>query len=114
MEFEEVLAEVNIGASELQFWIEQHWVLPVQSQSHFYFDEADVARVRLITELRNDLGVNDEAIPGVLKLLDQVYSLRRALTELNEAILVLPEEIQDQLRDQLSASDEAADGRQGR
>ena len=114
MEFEEVLAELNIGASELQFWIEQQWVLPVQSHSCFYFDEADVARVRLISELHNDLGVNEEAIPVVLRLLDQVYSLRRALTELNEAILVLPEEIQDQLRDQLSARDKVADGQQER
>ena len=41
-------------------------------------------------------------------------SLRRALAELNEAILVLPEEIQDQLRDQLAMPEEAVDGRQER
>lgn len=103
MEFEDVLAELDIGASELNFWIEQHWVLPVQNQGSFFFDEADVARVRLITELRNDMGVNDDAIPVVLRLLDQIYSLRRALSDLNEAILELPQDAQDQLREQLSA-----------
>lgn len=110
MEFEEVLAELNIGASELHTWIEQHWVLPVQTQDSFFFDEADVARVRLITELRGDMGVNDDAIPVVLRLLDQVYSLRRALAELNEAILVLPDEVQDQLREHLSARNDPQDG----
>lgn len=108
MDFEDVLAELNIGASELNTWIEQHWVLPVRNQDSFFFDEADIARVRLITELRNDMGVNDDAIPVVLRLLDQIYSLRRALADLNEAILVLPEEIQDQLREQLSARNSAS------
>ncbi|WP_299400131.1 chaperone modulator CbpM [Pelagibius sp.] len=106
MEFEEVLVELNIGASELNAWIEQHWVLPVQSQESYYFDEADVARVRLIAELRSDMGVNDDAIPVVLRLLDQIYSLRRALSDLNDAILDLPEDVQDQLRERLGSQNE--------
>ena len=66
--------------------------------------------MRLITELRNDMGVNDDAIPVVLRLLDQIYSLRRALADLNEAILDLPEEAQEQLREQLSAKGGSAEG----
>jgi hypothetical protein len=42
----------------------------------------------------------------VLRLLDQVYSLRRALAELNEAIQELPESAQDQLREHLGADDD--------
>jgi hypothetical protein len=42
----------------------------------------------------------------VLRLLDQVYSLRRALADLNEAIQELPESAQDQLRDYLGADDD--------
>ncbi len=114
MEFEEVLVELKIGASELNAWIEQHWVLPVQNQNSFFFDDADVARLRLITELRNDMGVNDDAMPVVLRLLDQVYTLRRALADLNEAILELPEEIQDQLRAELSARSAGSDDKAGR
>lgn len=104
--FEDVLVTLDIGASELHAWIEQHWVLPVEESGDFYFDEADVARVKLIAELRNDLGVNEDAIPVVLRLLDQVYSLRRALSELNEAIRELPESAQDQLRAHLSDDDD--------
>jgi len=104
--FEDVLVTLDIGASELHAWIEQHWVLPVEESGDFYFDEADVARVKLIAELRNDLGVNEDAIPVVLRLLDQVYSLRRALSELNEAIQELPESAQEQLRAHLSDDDE--------
>lgn len=112
VKFDEVLVTVDIGASELHAWIEQHWVLPVEEGGDFFFDDTDVARVKLIAELRNDLGVNEDAIPVVLRLLDQVYSLRRALAELNDAIQALPESAQEQLRDHLneSAQDAGRDG----
>lgn len=102
VKFDEVLITVDIGASDLHAWIEQNWVLPVEDDGEFFFDETDVARVRLIAELRNDLGVNEDAVPVVLRLLDQVYSLRRALAELSDAIHELPESAQAQLRDYLS------------
>lgn len=104
--FDEVLVTLEIGASELHTWIEQHWVLPIEEEGDYLFDETDVARVKLIAELRNDLGVNEDAIPVVLRLLDQVYSLRRALADLNEAIQELPESAQDQLRRHLGADDD--------
>ena len=104
--FDELVITLDIGASELTAWIEQHWVLPVEVDGDLVFDDSDVARVRLIAELRNDLGVNEDAIPVVLRLLDQVYGLRRALAELNEAIQALPESAQDQLRAHLNDSDE--------
>jgi chaperone modulatory protein CbpM len=104
--FDELVITLDIGASELSAWIEQHWVLPVEVDGDLVFDDSDIARVRLIAELRNDLGVNEDAIPVVLRLLDQVYGLRRALAELNEAIHTLPESAQDQLRAHLSDSDE--------
>ena len=83
-------------------------MLPVEDSGEFYFDDSDVARVRLIAELRNDLGVNEDAVPVVLRLLDQVYSLRRALAELNDAIQELPEAAQAQLREHLSEDDHPA------
>jgi chaperone modulatory protein CbpM len=107
--FDEVLVTLDIGASELTAWVEQNWVLPVEDAGEFFFDEMDLARVRLISELRNDLGVNEDAIPVVLRLLDQVYSLRRALAELNEAIQELPESAQDQLRQHLSGDSGSGD-----
>jgi hypothetical protein len=48
-------------------------------EAHQFF-EIDVARVRLIRDLREDLGVNDEGISVILDLLDQLHGLRRTLT----------------------------------
>lgn len=39
-------------------------------------DEQDVARIYLIDELRRNFGVNDEGIPLILYLIDQLCALR--------------------------------------
>jgi chaperone modulatory protein CbpM len=95
--FQEILTEVRISDGELTAWIEQRWVLPVEDGGRYFFDEADVARVRLIAELRRDMEVNEEAMPVVLRLLDQVYNLRETLDDLNTAIKTLPPELRTQL-----------------
>ena len=99
--FEEVVAEIEVGPHELTAWIERRWILPLEREGAYVFDDADLARARLIVELHRDLEVNEEAMPVVLQLLDQVYSLRQALSELNQAIKVLPEEARAALRAEL-------------
>jgi len=79
-------AEIGVADTDLRVWIEQRWVLPAQQGETFVFDEADLARARLIHELRLDLMVDEEVIPVVLSLLDQIHALRRALARMNAAI----------------------------
>lgn len=83
---QQVVREVGIAESDLQLWIEQRWVLPSRTGDDFLFDDVDLARARLIRELRSDMMVNEEAIPVVLSLLDQIHSLRRTLARVNAAI----------------------------
>ena len=100
--FEEVVAEIQVSQGELTAWIKRSWVLPVEQGGRYFFDDADLARARLIAELHHDLEVNEEAMPVVLRLLDQVYELRRTLSDLNRAIQALPEDARDTLRDELA------------
>ena len=44
--------------------------------------EIDIARARLIHDLKNNIGVNDEAVPLILDLIDQLHGLRRAMRNL--------------------------------
>lgn len=104
--FEEVIAEFEVSRTELTLWIEQRWILPVEDEGSYFFDEADRARVKLIAELRRDLDVPDDTMPVVLKLLDQVYSLRRTLNELKAAIAQLPPDVQAELEDHLREIEE--------
>ncbi len=100
--FEQVVAEIEIESAALSVWIERSWVMPVKQDGVYHFDDADLARARLIAELHRDMEVNEEAMPVVLRLLDQVYSLRKALSDLNQAIKALPEEPRAQLRAELA------------
>ena len=99
--FEEILGEIDVESADLTVWIEQNWILPVVENGRYLFDAADVERVRLIAELSRDMAVNQEAMPLVLRLLDQIFGLRRALADLNEAIKALPESARDQLEAEL-------------
>ena len=99
---QQVLVEAQLSDGELTAWIEQRWVLPTQENGDYIFDDADVARVHFICELRRDLQVNEEAIPVVLSLLDQVYALRRTLGELTDAINDVSEDARAQIADRLA------------
>ena len=85
--FESVLTHVSgLDAPMLEDWIAQDWVRPDRAAGRPVFDEADLARCRLILELREEMEVNDAAIPVVLTLLDQLHRTRRQLRVLAEAM----------------------------
>ncbi len=94
MHIEGVIALLGgLEAPELLSWVERGWVQPDASGNLWEFREIDVARARLIRDLRHDMEVSDEAMPVVLSLLDQVYDLRRALRRLTDALDRQPPEL---------------------
>ena len=76
METQEFVTRSHLDAPTLNAWIEAEWLAPVTSQKTFLFSEADLARARLIQDLKVDFGVNDEGVAIILHLLDQLYGLR--------------------------------------
>jgi len=78
---------------ELTHWIERGWVLPDAVESGFVFHEIDVARVRLIRDLRSDMDINEDAVSLVLSLLDQVYELRRKMKSVLHALESQPTDV---------------------
>lgn len=83
---EQVVVEIGVERAVVTNWIEQHWVLPESEGNGWQFDDVDVARLRLIAELTQDLEIGNEAIPVVLNLLDQIYELRDKLAVIEHAI----------------------------
>ena len=69
----------DLSQVELIAWVERGWVIPDTVGSGFEFHEIDVARVRLIHDLRRGMDIGEDAVPLVLSLLDQVYELRSRL-----------------------------------
>jgi chaperone modulatory protein CbpM len=84
MRTSEFLMQARLDAQALDFWIDEGWLRPHANLSGREFSDIDLARARLICDLRSELGINDEAVPVVLDLLDQIYSLRRLVCELME------------------------------
>jgi len=78
----------GLTEGELLHFIEADWVRPVRRAAEPVFSELDLARIRLILDLRATLEVEDRTVPLVLSLLDQLYAtrrhLRRALGEMDD------------------------------
>jgi len=83
----------TLSANELRLWIREGWIMPVSSDDGPVFDEVDVARIRLVCQLRDDLNLKEEVMPVVLSLMDQLYGLRHELRALARAIEHEPEEV---------------------
>jgi chaperone modulatory protein CbpM len=66
----------HLDLPTLNAWIEAEWLVPIAAKRRLDFSDAELARVRLIQDLKADFGVNDEGISIILHLLDQLHGLR--------------------------------------
>jgi chaperone modulatory protein CbpM len=93
--FEELLRQIEgLDPGDLMRWVENRWVLPERRDQTWLFHEVDVARVELILDIRQEFAIDEEALPLVLGLLDQVYNLRRQLRRVCDALAAQPQEVQ--------------------
>jgi len=96
-------ATVGIAEAEITRWVELTWLRPDGSPGGWIFQEMDVARVRLIAELR-ELRMDEEAMPVVLSLLDQLHAERHRMRLLQQAVNeVAPDAVRSRLRALLEA-----------
>lgn len=83
MNMQEFLACSGVDAPTLEFWLEQRWLIPEQTSAGQNFSDRDIARARLVQNLKSEFGVNDEGIDVILHLLDQLHGLRSAFMQLH-------------------------------
>jgi chaperone modulatory protein CbpM len=76
MEMQQFIEQSHLDAPTLNAWIEAEWLVPITITKTLDFSDADLARVRLIQDLKANFGVNDEGISIILHLLDQLHGLR--------------------------------------
>ena len=81
----EFLNRTQLDLETLEVWIEEEWLVPSGTATGQAFSEADLARAKLIQDLMQDLGVNEEGVGVILNLLDQVHGLRKALAAILQA-----------------------------
>ncbi len=83
----------------LRVWVKRGWVAPEPQPRGAIFSEVDIARLQLIRQLKTDLAVNNEAIPIVLSLIDQVHGLRYELRSLARAVEAQQRSVQKKILD---------------
>jgi chaperone modulatory protein CbpM len=86
----------DLPEAELTTWVARGWVQPDQGAPDagaWEFHEIDVARVRLIHDLRHSMEIGEETMPLVLSLLDQIYTLRGTMRDLLRALETQPPDV---------------------
>src|SRR4051794_1735859 len=74
----EVSEMTGVDQSALILFIQREWICPAAVDE---LDEEDIARTRLVHDLRVKFGANDDSIPLILHLLDQLYYLRNQMRQ---------------------------------
>ena len=85
VETREFLLTAHLKAEALEAWIDAGWLAPRDNGEGRHFSQVDLARVQLIHDLQ-DLEVNDDAIPVILDLVDQLHGLRRVLRDVLSSV----------------------------
>jgi chaperone modulatory protein CbpM len=95
----EIIARLQgVTIERLRVWVQRGWVRPAQTGDKTHFTHADIARAALVQDLQDLMGLDDETVPLVLKLIDQVHGLRRELKMLLEAVDQQPDAVREQIR----------------
>jgi chaperone modulatory protein CbpM len=81
LSMEEMCVEYSLTPEVIQKFISEEWITPYDMDL-LIFDDEDLARVGLICELKNNLGVNDEAMTIILHLVDQLNLIKRMRTNI--------------------------------
>jgi chaperone modulatory protein CbpM len=97
MEHDEFLIRARLDGNMLEGWVAAGWLTPNAEEGMQQFSEIDLARARLIQDLRRDIGVNDEGVGVILDLIDQLHGLRRTLGRLLTALQAQPQELRERL-----------------
>jgi chaperone modulatory protein CbpM len=99
-----VMVQVRgVDRATLERWIDAALVRPEGGPGEWRFRDIDVARVRLIVELRREMRVEERTLPLVLSLLDQLYDARRAMRRLGTAMAEIDEATRARMQEKLRA-----------
>ena len=91
---EEVISLVpGLSRSDLERWIHAALVEAERDDGGPVLSEIQFARVRLICTLHYDMDVEEETLPVVLDLLDQLHDTRDRLHTLSQAVLAQDEAV---------------------
>lgn len=94
MDERSVVARVErVTLRELRLWVREGWVRPAMGDAGPVFDELDIARIRLLCDLRKEMALPTDALAPILTLVDHLHNARRDLRRLTEALDEQPSDV---------------------
>jgi chaperone modulatory protein CbpM len=96
---EELVTQVeNLSVQRLHRWIRLGLVRPERVEGLPVYHEVDVARVRLLRDMENGAEFDEDTVPLILSLLDQIHGLRHELRALAAAVDQQPADVRDRIK----------------
>ena len=91
------LLELHAGLTSLrvEHWVARGLLRPLGGANDWRFEQIDVARVHLLAEMGDDLGLDEDAVEAIVRLIDQIHTLRDQLAVLGRAIAAQPPATQE-------------------
>ena len=80
----------RLTTMHVERWVARGLLRPTGGTDTWTFEQVDVARARLLAELADDIGFDDDTVETVVGLVDQVHTLRGQLDLLARAIAEQP------------------------
>ena len=74
---EVITQKIEFDESDILRFIENNIICPYNNNDELLFDEEDLARLRLISELQEQCDPNEESLQVILHLIDQIYFLHK-------------------------------------
>jgi chaperone modulatory protein CbpM len=88
----------GVAIDRLQIWVQKGWVRPAIKAGEPHFTTADMARAAFVHDLQELMELDEETVPIILNLIDQIHGLRRELRTFLEAVDQQPETVREQIR----------------
>jgi chaperone modulatory protein CbpM len=94
----DIVAKVRqVSVTRLRIWVRQGWIRHAD-EGKGTFTEADLARAAMIRDLEDKLGFDEEQVPVLLNLIDQIHGLRAQLKTMLDAFEKLPPEARTKVK----------------
>ena len=84
----------RLTVRHVELFVSHRWLIPAQTEPVILFAEIDLARAQLLRDLHLDMGLDEEALPTVLRLMDRMYRMRDDMRRLCAAIATQPDAVQ--------------------
>lgn len=99
----------RLTLQELRLWVRKGWVRPEEGAAGLRFDEVDVARIRLLRDLKTDMSISADALPLLLSLIDRLNHTRHEFQCLQRALEGQPDTVRKDIVTRYAALREEPD-----